>query len=187
MPGMEQIRWKDLPGTPYRVSENGDVMRGSKTLKWTVGSGGYAQVSLSLDGRETKARVHRLVAILFIGPPPSEEHQANHKDWNKLNNRVDNLEWTTPKENTKHALTRPGAMEGRFSKFRKLSLGQVRAARERAMSGESYASIARSMGVQPATIGKAVRGVMWSWVDPAKIAPPPARGVRQDARGRFCA
>lgn len=183
---MEQIRWEDLPGTPYRVSENGDVMRGEKTLKWTVGSGGYAQVSLSLGGREVKARVHRLVATLFIGPPPSEKHQANHKDWNKLNNRVENLEWATPKENTQHALTRPGAKEAHFSKFRKLTPDQVRAARSQAIAGESYASIARGMGVQPATIGKAVRGAMWSWVDPDKIAPPPARGVRQDARGRFC-
>lgn len=184
---MEQIRWKELPGTPYRVSENGDVMRGGKRLKWTATADGYAQVSLSIDGRGVKARVNRLVATLFLGPPPSGAHQANHKDWNRMNNKVGNLEWTTPRENTRHALARPGAMEGRFSKFRKLTPDQVRAARTRASTGESFASIARSMGVRPATIGNAIRGEMWAWVDPEKIAPPPARGVRKDARGRFCA
>lgn len=47
-------------------------------------------------------RIHRLVALHFI-PNPKEKPVPNHKDWNKQNNYVDNLEWATYSENEKHS------------------------------------------------------------------------------------
>lgn len=47
--------------------------------------------------------IHRLVALVFLGPNPPEKTQVNHKDGNKLNNSLENLEYCTPAENAQHA------------------------------------------------------------------------------------
>ena len=65
---------------------------------------GYHCVALVMNGKSKVYRIHRLVAEAFIGKAPTSIHQINHKDGNKSNNNVDNLEWVTPKENTQHAI-----------------------------------------------------------------------------------
>lgn len=122
---MEEI-WKDIPGYEgyYQVSTFGRVRSVDRTVYDSVGrvrhlkgqlkklsklNDGYIAVSLCLDGIEKHVQVHRLIAITFI---PNSEHkpQVNHKDGNKTNNSVDNLEWVTAKENTEHA-SRTGLRE----------------------------------------------------------------------------
>ncbi len=63
---------------------------------------GYRRVILSSNGIAKKHFVHRLISFTFLNPVKGKEI-VNHKDGNKLNNRVDNLEWCTMSENTKHA------------------------------------------------------------------------------------
>lgn len=63
---------------------------------------GYMFFSISKNRKQTSYPIHRLVAIHFI-PNPENKPQVNHKDGNKENNRVDNLEWCTAKENIDHA------------------------------------------------------------------------------------
>lgn len=63
---------------------------------------GYLKVVLSKKRKVYYRTVHRLVAETYL-PNPLNKTQVNHKNGNKIDNRVDNLEWATPKENTNHA------------------------------------------------------------------------------------
>lgn len=87
-------------GKEYTVNQNGDIYN-SKGLKMktTITKNGYERFNLS---RPTKSYlVHRLVAKAFILNPDNKE-EVNHKDGNKLNNSVDNLEWVNRIENIIH-------------------------------------------------------------------------------------
>ena len=65
---------------------------------------GYQAVTLAKDGVNRKIRVHKLVALAFI-PNPDGKPEINHKDGDKHNNKVENLEWVTAKENQRHAIS----------------------------------------------------------------------------------
>ena len=63
----------------------------------------YFRTQVTLGSQKRNELVHRLVAASFLGQPPTSEHsQVNHKDSNKSNNRVGNLEYVTPAENVAH-------------------------------------------------------------------------------------
>lgn len=120
---MEQ--WKDIPGFEgyYQASsfsrirsvnrtidhkENFSSNTYKKTYKGKIKSqfvtGGYYRISLCVNNKERQYTAHRLIALTFI-PNTLNKSQVNHKDGNKLNNSIDNLEWCTPSENAKHAVS----------------------------------------------------------------------------------
>lgn len=71
-------------------------------LRPDIAQNGYYRVTLCKGGHKKQQYLHRLIAIHFI-PNPEGMPQINHKDGNKLNNSIDNLEWVTVQENTIHA------------------------------------------------------------------------------------
>jgi hypothetical protein len=100
--------WKAIPGFEgcYEVSNLGRV----RSLKRNTTSGGliktfinkgYVYAHLSRNGKHYNCKVHRAVASAFIDNPFNKP-EVNHIDENKENNRVDNLEWVTTKENYNH-------------------------------------------------------------------------------------
>ena len=100
--------WKDVPGYEgtYQVSNFGRVKRSFANGKENILQGktdkdGYVLVVLSRFQKKKFARLHRLVAEAFI-PNPDNKPQVNHKDRNKQNNMVSNIEWATASENTIH-------------------------------------------------------------------------------------
>lgn len=111
--------WKNLKGyeNQYKISNFGILKRKEKTnidkratrkiipehiVKGTVYNNGKGYIMINLP-ENTRKLIHRLVAETFI-PNPENKPQVNHIDGNKLNNRVDNLEWVTAKENVHHAI-----------------------------------------------------------------------------------
>jgi hypothetical protein len=101
---------KPIEGYPdYYVTEDGQVIshkgkkpRALKPGAHNNGSQIYHSVTLRKDNKSHQKLVHRLVAEAYI-PNPGNKSQVNHKDRNPTNNNVENLEWTTPQENSSHA------------------------------------------------------------------------------------
>lgn len=119
---MNGEEWRSVVGWEgwYEVSDLGRVRRiapamnltgdGLLSLRWD-GKHQYARVSLWRNNRGQQYPVHVLVAKAFIGLPPTDRHEVNHKDLDKANNKATNLEWMTGQENTQHA-----AAAGRMSR-----------------------------------------------------------------------
>lgn len=101
---MEEF-WKDIEGFEglYQVSNLGRVrsLRKNIILKSRITRKGYEGVILYTNNIPKGYYIHRLVATAFI-PNPDNLPQVNHKDENKTNNCVDNLEWCTPKYNVNY-------------------------------------------------------------------------------------
>lgn len=101
--------WKDIVGYEgkYQVSNLGRVKsfkhRKPHIMVGSVSHDGYQLVLLSSGGKNIGKSVHRLVAQAFLSNP-NNYPVVNHKDGNKLNNIVDNLEWCTYSENILHSM-----------------------------------------------------------------------------------
>jgi len=119
---MQKEIWKDVVGYEeyFMVSSTGRVWskRTEKLLAPTQLKSGYLVINSKIGGRNGKAvslRIHRLVAEAFLSEPEKSISQAcsetlygkvpvNHKDGDKKNNCVENLEWCTYSYNTRHAI-----------------------------------------------------------------------------------
>ena len=95
--------YKSVPGFPkYKISNYGNIKNEKKILKQTIIQGGYSSIKLNTETEKNKKKlIHVLVAQTFI-PNPENKPTVNHKDHNKLNNTLDNLEWATSHEQNIH-------------------------------------------------------------------------------------
>ena len=160
---IEEEVWKDISGFEgyYQVSNKGRVRsldrkvwsekRGAfyshkgKVLKLTE-SRGYLHITLRKNYKPITMQVHRLVAEAFI-PNPKNLEYINHKDENKNNNRLENLEWCTPKYNVYY---------GENSRIRPVMATNISTGKQ-----TTYPSImeaARSGGFNQSTISNVCKG-----------------------------
>jgi len=156
-------------------SKQGHILA-SKTQKE-----GYISVCLCVDNQKYFPLVHQLVAAAFIGKCPPG-HEVNHKDLVKSNNRADNLEYKTPKENTQHAIEAGvfpvGERNGRFgntdfrgsrNKSAKLTEAQVLEIKQKLKLPYSVKAIADEYKVDNCTIQDIKQGRHWNWLEEVKI------------------
>lgn len=96
-----EVIWKEAYGFPeYEVNNYGIVInKHGKILSHKIDKHGYHTVGLSKDGHRHFVLVDRLVLLTFNYVENHKELQANHKDEDKNNNFLGNLEWATPKYN----------------------------------------------------------------------------------------
>ena len=91
--------------TDYEINELGEIYsyKTNKILSGSILNTGYRMVHLTINGQKKSYAVHRLVAEAFI-PNPENLPVVHHKDGNKLNNNVENLEWVSQSQNRIHAI-----------------------------------------------------------------------------------
>jgi hypothetical protein len=126
-----QQEFVDLVGFEglYKINRDGQIMsvgrfakmprNGKNAVKYLkpmllkIHNGVYPQITLRKNGKQTCKHIHRLLANNFIDNPDNKQ-QVNHKDGNKFNYKLSNLEWATPSENSIHAYrvlkVRPSAL-----------------------------------------------------------------------------
>lgn len=140
----------------YEITREGQVINkhSNRILKPQPNGKGYLRVILG--GK--RYFVHRLVAEKFI-PNPENKEQVNHKDGNKLNNNVDNLEWVTNKENRKHAVENKLHLQGEACSHTKLTETDVKFIREHLELNS--VELGKLLDVAPSTI-RSVRNYQ-SW------------------------
>lgn len=143
--------WAEISDYPnYLISSEGRVYsrRGDRILKPRFDRGGYLLVNLYNEfGRSTKS-VHRLVAEAFLEPELTH-FQVNHRFGDKTNNRVEDLEWSTPSENVLHAFRTGLRTPTRMRSIRIIETDEV---------FESTSACARAINGSSGTIGMCLSG-----------------------------
>lgn len=110
-----QEEWRDIEGYEglYRVSNLGRVknIKFNRILTGSQNTWGYLAVSLCKNGKGRSFSIHSLVIRSFVGKAPIQEngipYDCHHKDGNKRNNNLSNLEYVTKSENIAHSHTMP--------------------------------------------------------------------------------
>jgi len=158
---MEQ--YKEIPFSEnYLVSNLGNVKskRYNKPLKGFVNNSGYKRVQIGSS--KNKHFIHRLVAETFLKKEFSKEF-VNHKDGNKLNNSVDNLEWVTRSENDLHAFRNDlrKSRKGENHHNSKLTLSQVEEIKNLLSKNYNCTYIAEKYNVHRRTISDIKNKKTW--------------------------
>jgi hypothetical protein len=179
---LDHESWKGIPNYEglYEVSDFGRIKslprsfidkRGYRQrirggLLQSKGTTAYVTVGLCKYGEVKDVGVHRLVALVFI-PNPDNLPEVNHKDGNKRNNRVTNLEWTTKVGNVVHA-HKAGLMRQVYGSSHvraKLNEEKVLDIRKRIAEGSSTVKeLAKRYQVSESTIDSVFRRYSWKRV-----------------------
>jgi len=145
---MENEIWKDVIGYEglYKVSSVGNVKnRFGRNLKPSFGRG-YKRVVLFSKAKDTTKYVHRLVAESFL-LNLEKKQTVNHINGNKLDNKIENLEWLTQKENIQHSV-KIGTFKKKCKRIRKVlnkSTGVIYKNMNEAKKSENVTSIWRKL------------------------------------------
>ncbi len=165
--------WKSIHGFQglYEVNNFGQVRRIHKDhraksqyhiLKPCKKNNGYIQVTLSKHCKLKYVHIHTLVLEAFDCLRPKNK-ECNHKDGNKTNNQLENLEWVTKSENQKHkfAMYPKACIKGSESPMAKLNDENVVIIKSRIRTGESCCRIAKDYNVSDACIYHIKNGRHW--------------------------
>lgn len=172
--------WKDIENYEgyYQVSNLGKVRSldrvqedslgrkypwKGKVMSPRINRDGYSQISLGKKGKVKTRTVHRLVAEAFLEKIPTKNY-VNHKDGNKENNHLYNLEWCTAKENTHHAFETGLQSRGEDSNFAAIDEQTAILVCKRLEDGERNCDIAEDLNLTRDIVGKIRSGITWTHI-----------------------
>lgn len=175
--------WKSIPGFEglYEISSLGNIksldryvnhnstfkaLKKGKILKQKINKLGYKSIVLYSKNKRFYKYIHRLVAIEFIDNP-EDKQCVNHIDGNPYNNNVKNLEWSTYKENIKHALDNdlmnpPIGERCAQSKIKKADVIDIR--RAYSNTGIRQSDIARIYKLDQSTVSNIINRKIWKHI-----------------------
>lgn len=183
--------WKDIEGHPgYQAHPDGRIRSIDREVNHTgrwgnalsrfypggvlkfdnkICPAGYYNASL---GRGKSVLVHRIIALTFVKGRTSTKNQVNHKNGNRLDNRAENLEWVTPKQNIRHAIDRGSFVQrntkagirwsGSKNPKAKLTSDDVKKIRSLYKTGLTQTKIGQMFGVTQAAVSSITRNESWS-------------------------
>ena len=168
---MSSIAWRpDAFGFPYEIGTDGSV-RNEKTgqvRKSHVNKNtGYAQIDLWKNGKSRTFLVQRLVLEAFVGPmPPGKE--CSHINGNRLDNRLENLEYDTPQGNCNRRIEHGTLVRG--SKHHQAKLTEEQVLEIWRLRGQvTQRELAQQFGVAHIQIGRIHLGQTWAWLTGALV------------------
>jgi len=174
-------RWKDIKGyegiyqisnmarvkslgREQRVKLNNNItsaFRPEKIIKVSINTDGYLTLCLTKNYFKKTVKIHRLVAIHFIKNKYNKPY-VNHKDGNKLNNSIENLEWCTYQENLKHAMMHGLRANHERHGAAKLTKKEARLIRELRYSNKmKYKDLSEMFNVAQGTIQSILHNRTW--------------------------
>lgn len=168
---MQTKTWVKGYENHYKVDTNGNVYsykqsKRGKKLKVFINCGRYSAVNIHFQGKQKLCSVHRLIALTFI-PNPENKPYVNHKDGNKNNNKVSNLEWCTHQENVDHAVKTGlyiNAKRGSDNYFAKIGEKEVLGIRAMKEEGYSNSAVAKAFGISAPHVSEIKNRKVWKHV-----------------------
>lgn len=171
--------WKPIVITDglYEVSNYGNVRsvthkdsmgrlwQGKEIKKGLDGAGHYLQAVVKIRGEYKKINVHRLVAMAFI-PNPHNYPEVNHKDENKINNHVENLEWCTHQYNNCYG-SRLASIRGEKNPANKISIETVKDIKKNYKHRDpqfGVTPLAKKYGISVTHVCAIVHGRRWAYI-----------------------
>jgi hypothetical protein len=152
----------------YAVDDQGNIFslpkktrKGIRILKSIVGKNGYPMLDLCKDGQIKRFLVHRLIAQTLL-PNPNNKEQVNHINGNKLDNRLENLEWNTRSENQKHAI-KIGLRSAKGEKNSQCKITEQEVLYIR-NSEEKGSILAKKLNISQTTISQIRNGKTWTHI-----------------------
>jgi len=174
--------WKDIKDYEniYQISNLGRVKRlerkvidtlkriytyPEKILTGDHSKSDYTKITLVKNRKNKVFRIHRLVAITFI-PNLENKREVNHKDGNKLNNNIANLEWVSPSENIRHAFNAGlSTQKGSKNNFSKLTEDQVKEIFKLAATSKfTQTEIAKKFKISRTTVSDIKNKKRWGYL-----------------------
>ncbi|MDD7754502.1 MAG: NUMOD4 domain-containing protein [Clostridiales bacterium] len=164
-----KTEWREVKEySNYEVNQLGEIRhkKRQKILKPRDNNGGYQYVNFKINGKNTNFAVHRIVANAFI-PNPNGYTEVNHKDYNKKNNCVDNLEWVSSSQNKQHSYLKQENKKSRGKAVNQYTKGGIFL-----KTFDSVSDAAKELGCCVAAISncclgrtKTSQGFRWSFVE----------------------